>query len=63
MTIIEFNCKFVNKKSCEKNLFHMQYSALPDVLRAKGNIKYGYYEKIRFIPYRSDTRHGLCFMQ
>lgn len=23
----------------------MQYSALPDVLRAKGNIKYGYYEK------------------
>lgn len=27
-------------------LFRMQYFALPDVLRAKGNIKYGKYEKI-----------------
>ena len=46
-------------KDCmsEKNLFRMQYSALPDVLRAKGNIKYGYYEKIRFIPHRSHSCH------
>lgn len=47
----------------EKNLFRMQYSALPDVLRAKGNIKYGYYEKIRFIPHRSYSCHRFYLLQ
>ena len=52
-------------KDCmgEKNLFRMQYSALPDVLRAKGNIKYGYYEKIRFIPHRSYSCHRFYLLQ
>ena len=40
----------------------MQYYALPDVLRAKGNIKYGYYEKIWFIPYRGPGRHSVYFL-